>query len=326
MSVDIDRTESSLWVYDCAHEYNVYYGGGVNSIYYQLYKDRFLPYDHRTITKLAYELATTRDSLTIMDFGCGNGRYFPIFEQIASHLDKQHKSLTIIAYDPSKEAISSFSSKLQLLGFTQLNQLSSESDYSVACFQKGNIVVKMIRPLQAANMDRLIAETGNIDITVCMFGVISHIQTKQARIATIKQLGEITTGQILISVPSYRILKEERKAFEVIRKHKFRLQVDGKPLKLEEGDILYARNYENIHVENFLHLYSSADEIIEEIHLAGLKLTADFNINRIAREATMMQKPILGYIDKYLCCLLSNILPRYIKNKIAGYYLISCKK
>jgi hypothetical protein len=295
-----NETDSSLWAYDCAQEYNVYYGGGTNSIYYQLYKDRFLPYDHWAITKLAYELATTRDSLKIMYFGCGNGRYFPIFEQIASYFDTQQKSLTLIAYDPSQEALSSFSDRLQSLGFTKLDQSSNRNDYSSSSFQKGNMVIKMIRPLQTAMIDTLIKESGTVDITVCMFGVISHIQTKQARIAIIKQLGEITKEQILISVPSYRILKDERKAFEVIRKHKFRLQIDGKPLKLEEGDILYARNYGNIHVENFLHLYSSADEIIGEIRSASLKLTADFNINRIAREATMMQKPLIGYVDKYL--------------------------
>lgn len=312
----------SNWVYDSGKEYDIYYSGGQDSIYNQLYKNKCIDYDKWFLTKIIRQIALTTNTVKILDFGCGNGRYFQIFENIANILQKENKSLYLIAYDASLVALEYFQSQLVEKNFCDLPVINSTNEYTIRDLKKGNITVRFIHPSRHNSINLIAQVTERVNLTVCLFSVLSHIQTSQERVNLIKVLKKLTDGYIVASLPSYRILQNEHKVFKFIRLNNFRMSIDGLPLSLEKGDILYARNFGDKHVENYLHLYESSEEIRDELAEAGITNKYNISIHKILHETTMIKYNILGILDKYVCRILSFISIKWIQDKIAAYYLL----
>ncbi len=314
------------WKYDAASEYDVYYDGYNKSIYTQLYHNQYIPFDNWIIQDEIANVSKNKETVVVMDFGAGDGRHFPIYQEAAQKLESQHKTLKLVAYDISKNAIKNYQSALVNLGYKEVKENILSNNFHVAVFTKNNLTVLLVYPIsKKVKISDLSAVIGKIDLTFSIFGVIEHIQTRDARTLAIKDIMSLT-DQLFFSVGSYRVLTEERKAFECFRKNKIQLQINHKDVVFEKGDLIYARNYNGKHVENYYHVYESAEEILEEIKKTGIDLKVNFGISKIMHETTSINYPVLGKVDMYLSRLLSVIMPQKIQDHIAGYYIVSLKK
>jgi hypothetical protein len=314
--------DSVEWKYNPKNQYDIYYHNDQKSVYNNIYNNKFIPYDKFLINKLILKCAGTQKEVSILDFGSGNGRHFPIYLEVADKLKKQNKNLILIAYDPSEEAFKQYSNLLKNLEFKNIHHEQLISKYfKINILEKSNFKVILVQPYEVENIAYIKELVENVDITLCLFGVLSHIQKKSDRVNTMRILHEISAYKLFLSFPSYKILEKERLAFEVLRDGKFNIQINNRQFNLEKGDLLYARNFNGMHIENFFHVYENIAEIRQELELAGLD--PDYiGINKMLHETTMIKYPSLGYADCFVSNLLSKILPEGLIDSISSYYAV----
>src|SRR5262252_2383140 len=138
------------------------------------YEKRYPRANHLTLEALLEAIhSKTAPTNKILDFGCGSGRYT---EPLAPYCK------TVVAYDPCPEAI---------------NLLKKRSQRNITPSQDLGHVL----------------HAGPYDIVVCIFGVLSHIPERQARLDTLRFLHECLApdGLLLVSVPNRlrRFYKEQ---------------------------------------------------------------------------------------------------------------------
>jgi len=132
------------------------------------YDRRYPRANHFTLEAIRYILeqahSKTAPTSKILDFGCGSGRYTI---PLAPHCK------TIVAYDPCPEAI---------------NLLNRQSQQNVMPTQDLRDVLR----------------AAPYDMVVCIFGVLSHIPERQARLDTLRFLRRCLAadGLLFVSVPN----------------------------------------------------------------------------------------------------------------------------
>jgi len=132
------------------------------------YDRRYPRANHFTLEAIRYILeqahSKTAPTSKILDFGCGSGRYTI---PLAPHCK------TIVAYDPCPEAI---------------NLLNRQSQQNVMPTQDLGDVLR----------------AAPYDMVVCIFGVLSHIPERQARLDTLRFLRRCLAadGLLFVSVPN----------------------------------------------------------------------------------------------------------------------------
>ncbi|AIL65905.1 hypothetical protein NOVO_07860 [Rickettsiales bacterium Ac37b] len=315
---------NSAWTYQSAEQYDKYYSGGTRSMYNYLYNNKITSHDFHIIQKAILKVAQYKDSIDIMDFGCGNGRHQVVYESIASSLEKKGKKINLIAYEISKTALEYYINMLLANGFWESDK-KPDNNKIIKILTKNNITVHFFYANIQDNLDDLAKLIGKLDITFSIFGVLAHIQTRALRQNTMSFLGNITTSEIILSLPGRRVLLKEQQAFKTLREGKFNIQIDGQDLNLEEGDLLYSRNHNGVHIENFFHIYHAIKEIEEDARESSLNVNL-LRINKILSEALLLKYPLLSMIDEYIAIALSYILPNILKEKLVSYYLVSVSK
>ncbi|MFV9875630.1 MAG: hypothetical protein AB8U25_04450 [Rickettsiales endosymbiont of Dermacentor nuttalli] len=320
----ITSDHKSSWTYESATQYDKYYSGGMKSVYNYLYNNKITSHDFHIIQKAILKLAEHKDLIDVMDFGCGNGRHQIVYENIAQILDKKGKKLNLIAYEISKTALEYYINMLLAHGF-YVQDIHPYDNKTLKVLTKNNMTVRFFHASIHDSINNLTKQIGTIDITFCMFGVLAHIQTRIARQNTMQFLGSITNYELIFLLPGKRVLLKEQQAFKTLREEKFNIQIGGKDLNLEEGDLLYSRNYNGIHIENFFHVYHTIKEIKEDIEKALLNINT-LRINKILSETLLLKYPVLSLIDEYVATILSYILPDMLKEKLVSYYLVSVSK
>src|SRR5690606_1185380 len=118
--------------------YNAYYEGGKESEYNKRFATHKIPVNELGILNETFEEVSNQKSkqlekenvsklenyekftvprFKILDYGCGDGRYFSFFEEIAEKLGFQGKELEVISYDISKVGLEEYQKKLKKEGF-----------------------------------------------------------------------------------------------------------------------------------------------------------------------------------------------------------------
>ena len=138
------------------------------------YDRRYPRANHFTLEAILEAIhSKTAPTNKILDFGCGSGRYTM---PLASHCK------TIVAYDPCPEAINLLKKR------GQRNITPSQDLRHILC-------------------------AGPYDMVVCIFGVLSHILERQARLDTLRFLHKCLAadGLLCVSVPNRlrRFYKEQ---------------------------------------------------------------------------------------------------------------------
>jgi SAM-dependent methyltransferase len=203
-------------------------------------------------------------SKSILDFGCGNGRY--VIPLLAS------TPAAITAFDISRAALRELSIRVP--------------------------DVKLQSRLQIIHDSRSQLESlGSFDLIICMFGTLSHISPRSERISTLAFFAKTLSaskGKLIISVPNaYRRFLWEQLA-PLTEK-----DVDTKdvPLLKEPGDIYYYRNLSEEKILMRYHLYTIAS-FKADLAEAGLKLDK-MVAESILPESVVTRNRTIGIFDKF---------------------------
>ena len=228
-------------------KYQTYFSGG--------HYDRRYPRPNPRMLSRATALLPVGGCL--LDFGCGSGRYFiPLSERAANAL----------AFDVSPAALELLDERLQqAAGSTHAVLLGPEADDLVEHCQ----------------------QRGGVDLALCLFGVIAHIETPAARRETLSLLADCLApqGRLLISVPNRlrRFRAEQRRARDADHIHYVRV-LDGARL-----DMTYR-------------LYD-AGSLIAELDGAGYSVER-LEAESILPESWVSRSTWLARLDSCLCrCL-----------------------
>ncbi|MFT6107048.1 MAG: SAM-dependent methyltransferase [Rickettsiales bacterium] len=253
----------------------------------------------------------------IFDFGCGDGRFFDAVKNIADELSKIGMRVEMVAYDPSQAGLDVYSRKLvKKYDFSQTESPNETSSR----FSKDNLTVHFLKgefswtPEEVRESANALVPGGSFDLTMCMFGTLSHIPKRENRVAFLKMFGDSVNkdGEVVLSLPNKlkRFVTEQRE------------QRKNPPSEdMEEGDIFYGRKDKDgkeVVSGIFYHLYSR-QEIIEDIKSAEMK-GKGWTAN-VLGETVASKNPLLRNIDRALS---------YISTKSgiisADYFGVSARK
>jgi len=208
---------------------------------------------------------------TILDYGCGNGRYaLALLQRTQAH---------VTGYDISQPAINDFSASLR---GTPLADRAT-----LLC---GNVA--------------LLEGQGRFDVIMLMFGVLSHVGPRAERLKTLRRLRGLLTdrGRLILTVPN---VFRRRPLDLLCAKIKRACGRVSEPLK-EPGNIMFTRNIAHKDLHFFYHLYT-VKGLKEELGEAGFAVRT-LCPESVLPEWMITQSDLLGRIDAALLPLLPTSL------------------
>jgi SAM-dependent methyltransferase len=203
----------------------------------------------------------------VLDYGCGNGRYaIPLLQKTNAH---------VTAFDISSAAIEEFAMRLHGTAFVDRARLVH--------WDAG-----------------LLDQHGKFDLVLMMFGVLSHVGDRAARLATLRLLRNLMQPQskLVLSVPSIF----RRRPFELLRAQLLGKKGNTSRGKIESGSIFFTRNIDRTPRQFFYHLYSVTG-LTAEMRDAGFRLTK-LEPESVLPEWMITQFPMLGELDAALLPML----------------------
>jgi SAM-dependent methyltransferase len=303
-------------------QYDKYYQDGEFSIYNKRFGKVKIPTnDTRIIQKAFSKLLKQKyknETIKVLDYGCGDGRYFELFKNIA----KQTKNkIEIISYDISAVGLKYYIQTLEKNGFehTKFKKLtkSNENSFLVSVLSKNNLVFKILYGYEADSLENIEKLLGvEFDMVLCLFGVLSHIAKKEERIKHLKIFKNILNkgGRLILTVPGKGILKQELKCYSFLRKQ-------GMPFMqaLEEGDLYYKPNsLVETTICNYHHLYE-LDELERDLALVNFNKLSSGIITMLF--PTKLKNIYLSKLDEYLSRFCSKFLPKKIQSKMSYLFI-----
>lgn len=252
------------------------------------------------------------NKLRILDFGCGDGRFFNAIIAIGEEAKKKGVEIEFIAYDISKSGLEDFTKKMLKFDF----KITDENDKNWK-IKKDNLIINFVLGNEKSSPEQIAQNIGDVDMTMCMFGVLSHIYGRENRVNLMKMFAEITNkdGEVVISVPSKKRFSQEQKHYDFLISEQKIDDIHG--IKMESGDLFYTRKENgNVKVQNYYHVYS-AEELKEDLTKSGL--IGQIKTDHVLDETRTTQNNCWKYIDRELAKFSTN----YINNYIADYYLVS---
>jgi SAM-dependent methyltransferase len=196
---------------------------------------------------------------TILDVGCGDGRYAIALLNVVN--------AQITGSDISSGALQEFQKRLDLH----------------PCSDRINLV--------HGGLDAL-PVTSQFDMSLVLFGVLSHAGDQAARIKMLKDIGKVTTpnGCLLLTVPNIF----RRRPFELLKYLPKRLLRRSEKL----GDIEFTRQIAGKPCSFVYHLFS-VKELKRELALAGWRCTA-VAAESFLPEYYVTQYPWVGKFDAFI--------------------------
>lgn len=166
--------------------------------------------DREQISAMSKAHSQTTDTVSILDFGAGDGRLNGLYEQIGNELSSSGKKLEVLALDTSIEGLSQFAIKLMQAGFIgsakEVKLNAENKGYLFGTFTKGNLTVKLIHGDINNSPDdvrKLVLENNdgkNVSLTFS-FDTLPFIEGQENRAAFLKMFREITDADLLVTVP-----------------------------------------------------------------------------------------------------------------------------
>jgi SAM-dependent methyltransferase len=282
--------------------YNKYYANDGDGI--SVYNSRFgeARYNAREeailrkqiLKKVEQLKAQDKNTIRILDFGCGDGRLFPIIYQLAEELAAQNFQIIFSGCDISDEGLRVFNSNLTRIGFRQessdedlvydpsLNQLKRLSNLT-----EKNLEINLWCITPETKRGEILEQMGNYDITICMFGTLSHIIGAVNRQNVLGTLA-LQSDDLVLTVPSRNIFKSNQEIFRGKR-------ANGEDF--EEGDIEYEVKDGNgkVIAINPYHLYTR-DELEKDLKIAGFG-QMEFEADTISNPIELTKRPMLAMVE-----------------------------
>lgn len=195
---------------------------------------------------------TKKKQITLLDYGCGTGRYFPLYAKIA---EKHGLEIKCLAFEPTLDQLVKCETHLREWGFSLQNNFPQESlearkselesKNCSAGFRgpeyrkktgKGALVVELVHgnidPSLGATytpkyLEKQLFGADHIDYGLCLFGVLSYIMGDKNRAAMLKTLGNLVSGPVRVSIPTRNRDQKLYDRFEDLRYEHFEAQESG---------------------------------------------------------------------------------------------------
>ncbi|NLC35430.1 MAG: class I SAM-dependent methyltransferase [Alcaligenaceae bacterium] len=215
--------------------------------------DRRYPRPNFSVLRLARKLLPPGGR--VLDYGCGSGRYL---------LELRHQAQECIGFDICAAALARLNDNLTGLDGSDRITLLGPEAYQLECYQQ---------------------QTGPVDLALCLFGVLAHIDTPEKRQKVLKDLVRVLDpvhGRLIISVPNRRRrFRKEQRAFR------------------GQDQIRYTRRFTSGTLELSYRLYDS-QSLTQELAQAG------FSVERLRAESVFPESWLarsawLARIDHWFC-------------------------
>lgn len=168
----------------------------------------------------AYDSQKGSDTVSILDFGSGDGRLRGVYEQLGNDLKGSGKNLRVVALDTSIEALNQFAIKLKQAGFQEKGDSSTaardltgdDKGYLFDEFTKDNVTIRLVHsnidnsPSQVKELVLENNEKQNLGLTLG-FDSMSFIEGQDNRAEFIKMFRNITDADLLLTVPGLNVEK-----------------------------------------------------------------------------------------------------------------------
>lgn len=337
----MDITEN-LKSIDEAKNYNIYYKNGDESLYNKRFgKNRitknerylFLKTFNKSLqnflaekrNKHSNENGKTKEvsEFTILDFGCGDGRMLPLFEEVANILLKKNIKLKVIGYDISSEGLTLFKDKLVELGY-----IIDEKDNCLITNKNKSIKIHLkLGNVESTKQSIVETISQKVDMVVCMFGVLANVKTETKRLEILSSLKELLNkgAYILNIAPAYGSFIKEIKCYSYLKSLG---HLDA--LDLRDGDFYYAKQSssgETLFL-SYCHSYKY-DEFLQNHRVAGFNnnlSSTESGISSIVFPVRLTNNKVLNNLDFYGSLLLSKFpfIKRY-SHRFVSYFYVICR-
>lgn len=334
---------------DLAEQYNIYYEGGDESVYNKRFgANRIIHREasiinkacERILKQIASDNFGKSIAITILDYGCGDGRLFGVIEQLARKQLDKHVRINFIGYDPSIVGINLFEENLLSKGFASHHLNNNHRKILI----KQNLTVKLL--VGDVNYDaKQIADTigSKIDLCLCMFGVLSHIPGRNNRVSILRMLNESLSnyGELIVSVCTSNLFSKEVAAYTLLRNQlqlcknqnisdSVKSRQSTLRLAAEVGDFYYCSSYgEGKSIDNYTHLYHPT-ELISDLKSANFSKTSNVGILSIAHPFNISGNWFKSKLDQIISSIASLIslifLSQTLPNKLGKHMYVMCRK
>jgi SAM-dependent methyltransferase len=207
----------------------------------------------------------------ILDFGCGSGRYaLALLHATPAHLT---------GYDISSGALAEFRAHLAQTSLAH-------------------------RARTLGTEPAVLDGSGCYDMVLILFGVLSHVGPRSARLSTLRQLRSLmpTDGKLLLTVPS----AWRRRPIELVKAAYARWRGLAQGEQTEPGNIRFCRVLGGVSHQFFYHLYT-VKRLTAELNAAGFEVVF-MDAESVMPEWLITQHPSLGWLDARL----SRFLPAFL--------------
>lgn len=244
--------------------------------------------------------------ITVLDYGCGTGRYLPLLQEIA---EREGLNIRYLALDShanmlratEKLALEQGYAPLPMRNTFPINDplhVEKSQGHRGPAYKKqfgaGSVTVQLLQPniIRQEGEDGPIATPGflkeallneHIDLSLCMFGVLSYCHKQGVRHAILDLLNEVTDGPILVSSPTpqrdpqayahHVALRAELAAGPAAERHKELLKELGDAHEHGNTYILYPAMNAEGQIEmrpNLYHMYET-EQFTREMQDAGMQ-------------------------------------------------------
>lgn len=177
---------------------------------------------------------------------------------------------------------------------------------------KGNVKFKLI----VGDQHKVAELDETFDMSMSMFGVLSHIKGETNRIKALEIINEKTCGFLAITIAGYNGFRDRIKLFSDLRK------VDGNWAKaIEKGDFRYT--IANTNESNYYHA-SEIDEARDVATSAGFEVKKA-GVSSILHPSKITGHTLIGRFDKFISRSATRILPSKAASDLACYVELQVK-
>lgn len=254
--------------------------------------------------------------VSLLDFGCGEGRSLPLFQQLANGLKHQKDvgragdTLRVKAYDISVAGINAYKARLEESGFRRMDEDGLAEIYhdrklvhlkGHGVFRKDNLEVELLSGDPEITPEQLREDIRNVDITTVLFGSASHIFPSDLRDEFLRMILEVTNNHVAMTVPGKAMFLENQKSISLFRD----------ALGLGDGEIFYQPD--NMRAGAPLLPYALYDADTLRACLNGVDgRDVDISISSYkAHPTTASKSAVVDVVDDAASCLLSKMMKSF---------------
>lgn len=235
-----------------------------------IYKDKLNAHASELILRAAKDSVRRKPSqLRMLDFGAAHCRYFGLTPYLENKFPDTQ--IEYVGFDPFPEAFDSVKKKLLEDGFvedTPPNPYNGKTVFTYGSFKKGNRRLTLLHAADNVDfsLDELKRAVGEVNLSMILLGTLSHVETHQRRMETMKAIGEMTDGLIFGEVGYLgKSFQREMATYDDLRSHG---QDVGKANR--DGDFYYDRTLpDGKPIKIFAHAFTES-ELLEELSKAEL--------------------------------------------------------